>query len=133
VSAFRGRDDAAQLSVREPLSGRQNGYPVVTRHRKTPESLGIDDAVSRFGTEGSEVQILSPRPIPKKTCIIQAARSLGSSFGVESRNRVLSASNPAFIQNRSRFLASVRRDWSIPPPFASKVLPSTLPDCAVGH
>jgi hypothetical protein len=88
---------------------------------------------TRFGTEGSEVQILSPRPISKKTCRIQAARSLGSSLGVEGRNRVLGASNPAFIQNRSRFLASVRRDWSIPPTFASKVLPSTLPDCAVGH
>ena len=95
--------------------------------------LGKDDEEPRFGSEGSEVQILSPRPIPKKTCRIQAARSLGSTFGVEARNRVLGPSNPAFIQNRSRFLASVPRDWSIPPAFASKVLPSTLPDCAVGH
>jgi hypothetical protein len=87
----------------------------------------------RFGTEGSEVQILSPRPIPKKTCTTQAARSLGSTFGVEGRNRVLGPSNPAFIQNRSRFLASVPRDRSIPPVFASTVLPSTLPDCPVGH
>jgi hypothetical protein len=29
--------------------------------------LGKDDEEPRFGTEGSEVQILSPRPIPKKS------------------------------------------------------------------
>ena len=34
--------------------------------------------VGRFGTEGSEVQILSPRPIPKKIREIQSAGSLGS-------------------------------------------------------
>jgi hypothetical protein len=42
---------------------------------------------------------------------------------------VLGASNPGFMQNCSRSLACVPRDWSIPPAFPSKVLPSTLPDC----
>src|SRR5579862_5777526 len=98
---------------------------VTSWHTEPRKSLAIPHQCTRFGTEGSEVQILSPRPIPKKTCRIQAARSLGSSVGVERRNRVLGALNPAFFQNRSRFLASVPRDWSIPPAFASKVLPST--------
>jgi hypothetical protein len=85
------------------------------------------------GPRGRRFKSSRPDQFPKKTCRIQTAESLGSSSGVERRNRVLGASNPAFIQNRSRFLASVARDRSIPPTFRSKVLPSTLPDCAVGH
>jgi hypothetical protein len=46
---------------------------------------------------------------------------------------VLGASNSAFTQHRSGFLASVARDWSIPPTFRSKKLPSTLPEVVVGH
>ena len=64
---------------------------------------------------------------------IQSAGSLGSRLQIHSRNRVVGASNPAFIQNRSRFLASVAHDWSIPETLRSKALPSTLPDIAVGH
>ena len=41
---------------------RENGYPVVTRRKETRELLGKGATVNRFGTEGSEVQILSPRP-----------------------------------------------------------------------
>ena len=39
-------------------------------------------------------------------------------------------SNSACIPNRSGFLASVARDWSIPPTFRSKKLPSNV---VVGH
>ncbi len=37
-------------------------YPVTTRGSKSSESFEDRDAARRFGTEGSEVQILSPRP-----------------------------------------------------------------------
>jgi hypothetical protein len=40
---------------------------------------------------------------------------------------VVGASNPVFIQNPSRFLASVGRDWSILQALRSKVLPSDAP------
>jgi hypothetical protein len=46
---------------------------------------------------------------------------------------VLGASNSACTPNRSGFLASAARDWSIPPTFQSKALPSTLPEVVVGH
>jgi hypothetical protein len=39
-----------------------NGYPVVTLHDSASSFLMISDVVPRFGTEGSEVRILSPRP-----------------------------------------------------------------------
>ena len=89
--------------------------------------------VPRFGTEGSEVQILSPRPIPKEICEIQSAGSLGFSSGFESRNRVAGASNPTRIPNRSRVLHVGARDRSFPRTFRSRVLPSTLPDLVVAH
>ena len=40
-----------------------DGYPVVTRSSKWLFLFGNSPEVPRFGTEGSEVQILSPRPI----------------------------------------------------------------------
>jgi hypothetical protein len=46
---------------------------------------------------------------------------------------VLGASNPAFIQNRSRFLVFVPHELVHRPTLPGKVLPSTLPDVAVGH
>jgi hypothetical protein len=44
-----------------------------------------EQILPRFGTEGSEVQILSPRPILQKSkeiCGVQSARSLGFSSGI---------------------------------------------------
>ena len=62
---------------------------------KTRELFGRVDTVSRFGTEGSEVQILSPRPtFPKKHHRIQSGRPLGFARVVSSSNRS-SASLPA--------------------------------------
>jgi len=72
-------------------------YPGATRVIESAESFEKVVVVPRFGTEGSEVQILSPRPISKENREIQSAGSLGSSSGFESRNRVVGASNPAFI------------------------------------
>ena len=40
-------------------------YPVTTRGLKSSESFEESDAALRFGTEGLEVQILSPRPLYK--------------------------------------------------------------------
>jgi hypothetical protein len=91
------------------------------------KSLANRHAVTRFGTEGSVVQIHSPRPIPKKAREIKPAGALGFSFGSTSRNRVLATSNPDFIQNRSRFLASVARHWSIHLLFEAKCYPRRYP------
>ena len=41
---------------------RANRYPDATRAQEIAKSLRNRDQVSRFGTEGSEVRILSPRP-----------------------------------------------------------------------
>ena len=46
------------------------GYPAVTRFKNGHVFFPKVEMLPRFGTEGSEVQILSPRPIPKKTCRI---------------------------------------------------------------
>ncbi len=45
---------------------RQKYYPVTTRGRKSSESFGNDRVALWFGTEGSEVQILSPRPLNRR-------------------------------------------------------------------
>ncbi|SRR6266508_1970331 len=55
-------------------------YSLTTRDLKHSESFSKDDGHICFGTEGSEVQILSPRPIPQnssKNLTIQSAGSLG--------------------------------------------------------
>src|SRR5438093_10681012 len=59
----------------------RNRYPVATRVQRTTKTFGNRRVSARFGTEGSEVQILSPRPIPKEIPEIQPAWSLGSAFG----------------------------------------------------
>jgi hypothetical protein len=41
----------------------KNRYPVATRVRRLAKSFQKVAAVRWFGTEGSEVQILSPRPL----------------------------------------------------------------------
>src|SRR5438132_9114321 len=58
----------------------------------------------RFGTEGSVVQIHSPRPIPRKISEIQSVRSLGSVAEFALRNRVIGASNHVSIPNRLKFI-----------------------------
>src|SRR5688572_9970830 len=69
---------------------RDKGYPVVTRRKQTRELLGKGPTVSRFGTEGSEVQILSPRPIfPNKS-----ARSVWRTARFHLVCRVTGGSNP---------------------------------------
>src|SRR5712691_2412181 len=68
-------------------------YPVATRVRRGAKSLGNPRGSTRFGTEGSEVQILSPRPIPIEFREIQSAGSLGFTFEFRSQHRVLGASN----------------------------------------
>ncbi len=59
-----------------------DGYPVVTRCEKTSILLRISREVPRFGTEGSVVQIHSPRPkfdsttdefLRKSCCLFLAA------------------------------------------------------------
>src|SRR2546428_5618488 len=42
-------------------------YPDATRAQEIAKSLANRDRASRFGSEGSEVQVLSPRPIPSKS------------------------------------------------------------------
>ena len=46
------------------LFGRSEHYPIATRGAEFAKLLGNHGVNVRFGTEGSEVQILSPRPIP---------------------------------------------------------------------
>ena len=41
----------------------RNRYPVATRVQRTTKTFGNRRVNARFGTEGSEVQILSPRPL----------------------------------------------------------------------
>ena len=68
---------------------------MVTPPQKPAILLGNLNRVSRFGTEGSEVQILSPRPFLRKITKIQSAGTLGSAFEITCRNRVIGASNLA--------------------------------------
>src|SRR5881397_37636 len=57
MSAMAGEGSALVLPSR---------YPVATRVRKGATSLGNPRGSTRFGTEGSEVQILSPRPLKSR-------------------------------------------------------------------
>ena len=68
--AERGKSATSAVLGGNRRCCRSGGYPAVTRVQKDSESLGRVDLLVWFGTEGSEVQILSPRPIPNKTCRI---------------------------------------------------------------
>ena len=77
--------------------------------------------VPRFGTEGSVVQIHSPRPIPRK--FAEFRLPLGSSSEFPSRNRGVGASKTALRSKRSRDLTSSPRDGSVRCTCPGKVLP----------
>ena len=62
VASAPPRNKVLETARGEALANR---YPDATRAQELAKSLENRDQVSGFGTEGSEVQILSPRPIPK--------------------------------------------------------------------
>src|SRR5206468_2651557 len=51
-------------------------YPVATRVRKDAKSFGNPRGSTRFGTEGSEIQILLPRPIFPCQCLLRHSESV---------------------------------------------------------
>jgi hypothetical protein len=87
---------------------REEYYPGTTRAQESPKSLGTSRAASRFGTEGSVVQIHSPRPLLKN----QQISGWRVTWVSAHRNRVHHASNdltrrsPAPIE---RSIVSTRR------------------------
>ena len=92
--------------------------------------------MTRFGTEGSEVQILSPRPISKKIREIQSAGSLGfprSGFNVGTECPALQIQPRA--SNRPDILASVlpSRTPLSADSSEAKRYPRRYPTVVVGH
>ena len=69
-------------------------YPDATQVAETRKSFEVSTEPGRFGTEGSEVQILSPRPLfTNKITKIQSAGTLGSTFEISCGNRMIGASD----------------------------------------
>jgi hypothetical protein len=96
---------------KSPIGGcgvLKNRYPVATRVRKIAKPFERVTVVRRFGTEGSEVQILSPRPILKKSSEIWRVQS-GSSLGFEARIGFWEPSAPYFKRRHSGELFDISR------------------------
>ena len=94
------------------LSARPDPDPIATPVARTSESFGNRRCSPRFGTEGSEVQILSPRPIsPCEICTLSLAdRSVP--LGLPS-NRRLKSHLPQPLKTKS---FEIYRMPSVKPP-----------------
>jgi hypothetical protein len=98
-------------------------YPVATRIRRGAKSFGNPRGSTRFGTEGSEVQILSPRPFPKKVAEFSLPVHSVPPAKFPPQNRVLGPSNHTPAPNCSKFLTSVGEGSFVPRTLGDKVLP----------
>src|SRR5258708_2086199 len=59
---------------------RLRSYPVATRVQETTKTFGNRPPNTRFGTEGSEVRILSPRPNLQRNDLVDKAHPPGGLF-----------------------------------------------------
>ena len=129
------------MAISAPFATEKGGIDVSALVRLSLGSQPDDanysetqDFLARFGTEGSEVQILSPRPIPKenpRNSVCRVTRFLLPDSTVGTEWSVLQI-RPS-VEIVRDFSPPSPRDRSIRATFRSKALPSTLPDVVVGH